>query len=548
MVKKHIIINSTVFDDRVAILENGRIAEYLVEEHDKESYLGNIYLGKVTKILQGINASFINIGMRHDGFLHFSDVDESMEKNILVEDDDVAEEQDSKKTTKKKKKTDNKEAIDKSTAIALRKDIPTNIKNAPTFSTKKSGDVTINIKQGQDIIVQVTREAYSTKGVKLTTKVALPGRYMVLLPFDDILGVSQKILSYNDRKRLRSAVKSFKTEDYGCIIRTVAKDKSAKELESDWKSLVNTWKNIEKKVSQSTPPTLLYSDLSLSKSIIRDHLTNNVEKVSVDSRKLYREITDYLKVKSPKMLDKIEYLPGKESIFKVFGIEKDLENVGKRQIYLPNGGSIVIDQTEAMIVIDVNSGKGTEADQEKTAFYNNMEALKEIAKQIRLRDMGGMIVIDFIDMKSDSNKKKIYNEMHKELSNDRAKFVVYPLSQLGLLQITRQRVNQNINEKITKICSTCHGSGRIPTISSVMYTLESWLKNFRSRSNEFKILVEVSPLIASHLAEGSVSRLSRLMFKYFLRIKLQVSHNLDYDKFRVYSIRHQKEITQEYKK
>lgn len=560
MVKKQIVINSTVFDDRVAILENGQIAEFLVEEHDKESYLGNIYLGKVNKILQGINAAFINIGMKHDGFLHFSDVDESMEKSVFTEEDDEEDNKSKKKNSSKKsssKKNDKNnddgssnnddEKLDKSTAIALRRDMPQNIKNAPIFSTKKSGDVTINIRQGQDIIVQVTREAYSTKGVKLTTKVALPGRYMVLLPFDNMMGVSQKIANYNDRKKLRAAVRGFKTEDYGCIIRTVAKNRTAKELEEDWRSLVQTWKDIEKKVAQSKPPTLLYSDLSLAKSIVRDHLTKDVERVAVDSRKLYKDLRDYLEIKSPKMKDKIEYIPGSTSIFKHFGIDKDLENVGKRQIYLPNGGSIVIDQTEAMIVIDVNSGKGTEADQEKTAYYNNMEALKEIAKQIRLRDMGGMVVIDFIDMRLESNKKKLYNEMHKELSNDRAKFVIYPLSQLGLMQITRQRVNQNINEKITKPCQTCKGTGRTPTISSVMYQLENWLKKFREASNEFKILIEVSPLLATHLAEGSVSRLTKLMFKYFLRIKLQVSHTLEYDQFRVYSIRHQKEITQGYK-
>ncbi len=520
----------------MAILENGQIAEYFVEEHDQESYLGNIYLGKVSKVLQGLNAAFINIGMDSDGFLHFSDVDESMEKSVIIEDDGDDEPNSSKKQKKEKD-------YDRSTAIALRKDLPANIKNAPTFSTKKSGDVTINIKSGQDIIVQVTREAYSTKGVKLSTKIALPGRYMVLLPFDDMLGVSQKISSFSDRKKLRSAVRKFRKEDYGCIIRTVAKDRKAEELEEDWNSLVETWEGIERKVSSSKPPTLLYSDLSLSKSIIRDHLSKNVDHVYLDSKSLYRELHDYISIKAPKMLDKIELHDSHENIFQRFGIYRDLSNATKRQIYLRNGSSIVIDQTEAMVVIDVNSGKATESDQEKTAYINNMEALKEIAKQIRLRDMGGMIVIDFIDMKFESNRNKIFTEMQKELDGDRAKFVVYPLTQLGLLQITRQRVNQNITEKVTQICKTCDGSGRIPTISTVMYSIESWIKNFRANSKEFKILIELNPEIAAYLTEGRISKLSKLMFKYFLRIKIQVSHNLAFDEFRVYSIRQQKEIT-----
>ncbi|GAB5466404.1 MAG: Rne/Rng family ribonuclease [Candidatus Kapaibacteriales bacterium] len=537
--KKHIIINSTVLDDRVAILENGNLAEYFVEEHDKQSYIGNIYLGKVSKILQGINAAFINIGLGSDGFLHFSDVDESMEKSVISEDEDEGK---NKKSNQQPTK-----GMDQSTAIALRQIAP-NIKekNTPIFSTKSSGDVLINLKKGQDVIVQVTREAYSTKGVKLTTKVALPGRYMVLLPFDDMLGVSQKIANFNDRKKLRAIVKSFRTEGYGCIIRTVAKGRTAKTLEKDWLELVALWRQIESKVKSSSPPTLLYNDLSLAKSIVRDHVSSYTKKISVDSRSLYNDIYDYLNVKSPKYVDKVEYIEPNRNIFQVYGIDKDLQNVTRRQVYLPNGGSIVIDSTEAMQVIDVNSGRGTESDAEKTAFMNNMEALKEVAKQIRLRDMAGIIVIDFIDMAHESNQKKLFYKMQEELKNDRAKWVVYPISGLGLMQISRQRINQNILEKVTTSCNTCNGTGRVPTISTIMFGLENWLRNFRSNANEFKILLEVSPELATHLSQGVVSRLSKLMFKYFLRIKLVISDSLRVDEYRIFSIRQQKEITRLY--
>lgn len=542
--KKEIIINSTVNEVRAAITEDGKLAEYFIEFPEKEKLVGSIFLGRVSKIMQGINAAFIDIGFDNDAFLHFSDVDESLEKTVIIDEEDDDDNLDDLANAAENKPE--QENLDDDTSVALRKSLPSDNGDSATFSTKRSGDIKINIQEGQDIIVQVTREAYSNKGVKVTSKIAIPGRYLVLLPFDKLLGVSRKISSFPERKRLRKLTREFKHPEFGCIIRTAAKNHTQEELKSDWDYLMETWKKIEENVKQSAPPTLLYKDITLSKSIVRDLVDKSVKSIQIDSKKIYKEIQDYLKWVSPHISKKVHYYNGKEPIFDKFNVEKDILNLYRRNVRLPSGGSIVFDYTEAMIVVDVNSGRHTGSDQEKTAFNANMEALKEITKQIRLRDIGGMIVIDFIDMTKDSNRKKLFSEFKKEMSRDRAKWVVYPLTQLGLLQITRQRINQNISEKVTEICPTCKGTGRITSSNILFNHIERWLKNFKSNTNEFKLLLKVHPTIADELTKGTISKVSKLMFKYFLRIKVLQDDTIPQNQFKFFSVRNQKEITRDY--
>lgn len=542
--KKEIIINSTVNEVRAAITEDGKLAEYFIEFPEKEKLVGSIFLGRVSKIMQGINAAFIDIGFDNDAFLHFSDVDESLEKTVIIDEEDDDDNLDDLANAAENEPE--KENLDDDTSVALRKSLPSDNGDSATFSTKRSGDIKINIQEGQDIIVQVTREAYSNKGVKVTSKIAIPGRYLVLLPFDKLLGVSRKIGSFPERKRLRKLTREFKDPEFGCIIRTAAKNHTQEELKGDWEYLMETWKKIEEDVKQSAPPTLLYKDITLSKSIVRDLVDKSVKSIQIDSKKIYKEIQDYLKWVSPHISKKVHYYNGKEPIFDKFNVEKDILNLYRRNVRLPSGGSIVFDYTEAMIVVDVNSGRHTGSDQEKTAFNANMEALKEITKQIRLRDIGGMIVIDFIDMTKEINRKKLFSEFKKEMSRDRAKWVVYPLTQLGLLQITRQRINQNISEKVTEICPTCKGTGRITSSNILFNHIERWLKNFKSNTNEFKLLLKVHPTIADELTKGTISKVSKLMFKYFLRIKVLQDDTIPQNQFKFFSVRNQKEITRDY--
>lgn len=546
--KKEIIINSTLNEERIAITEDGKLAELFIELPDKEKSIGNIYLGKVTRIVQGINAAFIDIGLKQDAFLHFSDVDESME-NLITDEEDAAKTKQNNRGKKKIRgeKSNNIEKNDDTLSEILRKNINQNTNSGIIYQTKKLGKFTINLQPGQNVIVQIVREAYSSKGVKVTTKIGIPGRYTVLLPFDTVIGISKKINIFQERKRLRQLARMVIPKDYGCIIRTAAMNKNDQELLNDFKSLLDIWNDIKEKLTKMDKPGLLYQDLEIATSIIRDLFTNDVKRVIVDSKKLYKEIITYLKSYSPHLISKVELYTNKMPIFDAFGIEKQLESTYKRKVQLPSGGSIVIDHTEAMTIIDVNSGRAvSEEKQEQNAYLTNLEAIREIARQIRLRDIGGMILIDMIDVNKSKLKRKIFEEMRKELSRDRAKTMVYPLTQLSILQITRQRINQNIDEKISEECPMCHGTGRITSKSVVSNTIERWLKNFRIHSREFKLILQVHPHIANYLYEGTISRISRLMIKYFVKIKLQQNENLKIDEFKFFSVRNQKDITQEY--
>lgn len=558
--KKEIIIHSAINEVRVAITEDGELAEYFIELPNKERYIGSIYNGKVSKILQGINAAFIDIGLNQDAFLHFSDVDENLELNVITEEDDD-ESLDLEEPSVIESVTDTEAITETETEVKeaepVQKENLKNKKNYKSsknnknnklakFKTKRSGEVTINLKEGQWVLVQIVREAYANKGVKVTSKIAIPGRYVVFLPKDELVGVSRKISSYQERRRLRTTAKKFLPKGAGCIIRTAARGKTEDELKRDWEELLIIWAEIENKMKFQTKPGNVYMDMQLANSIVRDLFTPNVQKVVLDSKKLYKELNTYIKRVSPHLENRVELYTGKAGIFEEYGIDRELAKTYKRRVSLPSGGDIMIEHTEAMTVIDVNSGKGSDRDQERNALKTNMEAVKETAKQIRLRDLGGMIIIDFIDMIDEANRKKLFLEMKKELARDRAKTVVYPVTQLGLIQITRQRINQNIVEKLTESCPMCKGSGRITSKAVLINEIDRWLKNFRRSSTEFRLILQVHPNMADYITNGTISVISKLMIKYFARIKVQQSDSVGVDQYRFYSVRQQKDITSDY--
>lgn len=543
---KEILISSTIDEIRIAITEDGKLAEYFVELADKEKFVGNIYLGKVTRILPSLNAAFINIGLPQNAFLHFSDVDERF-RQVSFEDEE--------KSSLNENESDifNFEHKDKSVIDEI-DNLLFNLNDNSIKKTRNKKKIrndktnfNIGIKENQHILVQVVREAFSTKGVKVSTRISIPGRYLVLVPNFTIIGVSRKITSLQERKRLRSIIKEFANSKHGCIIRTAANGREKEELENDWEKLVEIWNKIEKKAQSHNEPVLLYKDIELTTSIIRDLFRSDISKVIVDSKKIYKEIYEYLEDNSPQFLPKLELYRGKMSLFDYYQLEKEIEQTFQRKVNLPSGGSIIIDQTEAMFIIDVNSGKYVnETTQEENAFKTNLEAVEEIAKQIRLRDLSGMIIIDFIDMQEPLHRKKIFTSMRKALRKDRAKTVVFPLTQLSLMQITRQRIHLNIGEKVTEVCPLCKGQGRIPIKSEVFTKIERWLRNFKAQSKEFRLNLYVHPHIAEYLSEGKISKTTKLMLKYFVKIKLIQDESLPLDKFRFESLKQNRDITHEF--
>ncbi len=547
--KKVILINSAINENRIAITEDGKLAEYFVETPDKEKNVGNIYLGKITRILPSLNAAFVDIGLKQNAFLHFSDVDERF-RQIIWEEENEKNENLNQITDVQSKIIDEIDSLienldGKKNGKSKGKRTPDKQSNYNFVENQQS--LKLDIKENQLIAVQVVREAFANKGVKVTTRITIPGRYLVLVPDFKIIGVSRKIHSPQERKRLRSIAADVTKKEFGCIIRTAAIGKEIEELETDWSKLKETWEKIQKKMTNAREPMLLYKDMELTTSIIRDLFRDDIDKVVVDTKKMYKEIVEYLEDYSPEFINRVELYKGKTPLFDYYQIEKDIELTKQRKVPLPSGGSIIIDQTEAMFIIDVNSGKlVSEATQEINAFKTNMEAVNEIARQIRLRDLAGIIIIDFIDMHDPIHRKKIYFAMRRAMKKDRAKAVVFPLTELSLMQITRQRINLNISEKVTEVCPVCKGLGRVPTKAEVLTKIERWLKNFKSKTKEFRLRLYVHPHIAEYLTDGSISKLTKLMLKYFVRIKLVVDESLSLDQFKFESIKQDKDITKEF--
>lgn len=414
----------------------------------------------------------------------------------------------------------------------------------PTFQTKRSGEVTIALEKGQDVIVQVTRESYASKGVRVTTKVSLPGRFLVLLPLDPAIGISRKVQNMKERRRLRRIAKSILPEGHGCIIRTVAQDKDEDVIRQDLTKLIETWRDIEQKIKQTDKPGLLYKDQSIANTVMRDLFTPDTNRVVIDNKTLYKEIRDYVEWAAPALVKKVELYTGSRPIFDHFGTEKELQKVAERKVYIPSGGYIILDQTEAMMVIDVNSGRyAGKKDQELNSLRTNLESAREIARQIRLRDIGGLIVVDFIDLYDEKNRKKVYDEMKKEMKKDRAKSVVLPMTQFGLVQMTRQRIRQQVVQTISEPCPVCSGSGLVQSRSTVVRNIERWLQRFRESSREFRLILTANPIIIDYLTEGEEGRLTKMMLKYFVRIKIIPDDSLSMDEFQFSSIRTGTDIT-----
>lgn len=544
---KEIIIYHRLNDVQIAITEDGSLSELYFDNPEKERSLGNIYLGKITKIVTGINAAFVDIGTEQDAFLHFSDVDFTFELQKNDEEKSITKKNNkSLKLLSKEIRNEVKKSEVISDEILRKKQENSGYRDELTFKTKASGEVKLNLKEGQFLLVQIIREAYSNKGVRVTTKIGIPGRYIVLFPFSKNIGISKKIVNEKERMRLKRIAKTYFPKDYGFIMRTVSENKTEEEIHSDVNEIISIWKEIEEKLKVLKEPQLVYQDLEIATSVVRDHFTPQVNRLITNSNKLYKEITQYLQRNSANLLDKVELYQGKLPIFEYFGIQKDIEKIHQSVIYLRSGGYIIFDKTEAMTVIDVNSGRSKEKEQENVSFMTNSEAAREIAKQIRLRDIGGIILIDFIDMKMESHQKRLYYEMKRETAIDKAKIVVYPLTQLGLMQITRQRINNNVEERTHEKCPSCSGTGSIQSRFITFNAIENWVKKFKTSSNEFNLQLIVNPYLSDYITSGEISNLTKLMMKYSIRIDLRTSHKVPFDKFIFFSIRQQKDITNEY--
>ncbi len=505
--KNQIIIHSSNRQKRIALLENGELAQIYIESEENTRTVGNIYLARVHRVMSGIRAAFIDMGTPKDAFLHFSDAGDHLEDYI--------------------KMLNGKDAIPKN----ARKQKKPDHKMSGYEKQNRAGDI---LAAGQRLLVQIVKEPIGSKGPRVSTDITIAGRFLVLIPMGEYIAVSRKINNYKERRRLKGIVKSMLPDDFGVIIRTVAKGQDKEAIEDDMREVLKNWEKILGRLEKAKPPALLYRDLNMTESLIRDLFAKHYDRVLIDDQELYKSIKSYVSQIAPQMLPNVEYYKGKEHIFDFMKIAKDVDSIFSPRVRLPSGGYLIFEQTEAMYVIDVNSGPyAAKEKQEDNSLKTNLESAREVAKQLRLRDIGGIIVVDFIDLKSGKNRKKIYDELKKEFKKDQAKTNVLPMSDFGLVQITRQRIRPSVVNSVSKVCPMCGGSGSIVSRDTIVADLNSWLSKFKHNTDYRAIDIYVNPYLKSFLTRGFLSKRVRWMFRYWLKITFISDENISLNEFKV---------------
>ena len=490
-----LFINSTQKGNRIALLQEKRLVEYHLENNAETFTVGDIYLGTVTKVVPGLNAAFVDIGYEKDAFLHYHDLGPNM-----------------KSLNKYSKSVQNNTA----TSYKLN-----NFKLEPEI--EKAGKIDKVLTRGQQILVQVVKEPISTKGPRLACEISIAGRYLVLVPFSDSVSVSKKITEREERQRLQRLITSIKPENFSVIIRTVAEGKEVAELDRDLKNLVKKWEEGYNKLKTAKPKEVIISEMDRTTSILRDMLNASFDSINFDDKVLYEDIKSYIKSIAPEKEKIVRLHNGKDKLFEATGIERQIKALFGRTVSLPGGGYLIIEHTEALHVVDVNSGNksNSESDQEKTALNVNLEAAKEVARQLRLRDIGGIIVIDFIDMKDGENRNVLFNRMKAEMDGDRSKYTILPLSKFGLMQITRQRVRPQVDIVTMEVCPTCNGTGKINASILVTDQIENTLDHLLMKQNETDLTIELHPFLYAYYTKGIISKQLKWFFKYKKFIKIE---------------------------
>ena len=483
-----LIIDSRPSEVVIALLRDKRLIELHKESNNNTYSVGDIYLGKVKKIVPGLNAAFVNVGHEKDGFLHYQDLGPNVNSY---------------------KKFTEKVISNKSNTASLK-----NFRKEKEI--EKSGLITDVLKSGDQILVQVSKEAISSKGPRLNAEISIAGRNLILLPFSKKISLSNKIRSQQEKVRLKRLLKSIKPEGFGVILRTVAKGKKVIELDSNLKTLYKRWQSVFKELKNAQAPHIILKELNRSTAILRDILNARFNSIYVNDKELYLELKDYLMSISPEQEKILKLYKSKNPILQNFDVTKKIKSAFGKIVNMKNGIYLVIEHTEAMHVIDVNSGKKVDAkkDQEENSLLVNLAAAEEVARQLRLRDMGGIIVVDFIDMYNAKNRKLLFEKMREHMQDDKAKHNILPPSKFGLIQITRQRVRPEMNIDTRENCPMCVGNGKIDSSLLLMDTIESKIKNMIKKSDNGKIRISTHPFIASHINKGIFSKGMKWSFKF----------------------------------
>ncbi|MDD3731062.1 MAG: Rne/Rng family ribonuclease [candidate division Zixibacteria bacterium] len=509
--KKEILINSTEYEKRVAILEDDKLVELQVERADTDRMVGDIYKGKIKTVLPGMQAAFVDIGMEKAAYLHSSDIGKLYSRRYDTE--DLEEEE--------------------APVEIIRK-------------TRQQGIENI-LKRNQEILVQIIKEPISTKGPRITSEISIPGRFMVLVPDDDHVRLSRKISNWNEKKRLKRIISPLRPEGFGLIIRTEAEGKEEKDFKNDLKRLLKLWTKLKKKADTLPAPALIHKESEMVISMIRDIFTDDVQRVLVDDRGDYKMIVSYARQVAPHLKDRVALYKGELPLFDLYDLEPEIDKMLQRKVWIKKGAYLIIDQTEAMVTIDVNTGRFVgRKDQEQTILETNLQAAKEIARQIRLRDIGGLIVCDFIDMYNRDNRRKLFEEYKYCFKNDRAKRGINPVTEFGLIEMTRERVRPSHMQSLSEPCPHCAGLGRIISKENMATKIERWFKRASADKKYKNYHLVVCPPLAATLVENGINRLERIMKIYKFKINLVRDTTLSEQEYKIYSAEDNTDLTEIY--
>ncbi len=492
----------------IALLEDLRLVSLQKEARNQAYAVGDIYLAKVKKLMPGLNAAFVNVGYEKDAFLHYLDLGSQFSSySSFLE-----------KALDKEERT-----VPQVSKMTLLPDID------------KHGSITDRLKQGQELLVQIVKEPISSKGPRLTTEISLTGRYMVLMPFSDKVSISQKIKTTEEKVRLRQLIKSILPKNFGVIIRTSAEGKRVAELNNEMKTLVRYWEEAVAKARSSTAPALVFEEESRTVGMLRDIFSPNFESIHVNDRETYEQIRNYVSLIAPERTDIVKLYEGEQPIFDHFNITRQIKTSFGKTVSFKSGAYIIIEHTEALHVIDVNSGNRTKAssDQESNALEVNLRAADEIARQLRLRDMGGIIVIDFIDMVKAEHRQALYDHMREIMANDRARHNILPLSKFGLMQITRQRVRPALDIETTETCPSCFGKGVVRPSLLFTDTLKEKLHYLIDDLNVSDFIMYVHPFVDAYLKKGLISTYRRWRLELGRKFRIVPDQSLAYLEYRV---------------
>ncbi|MFT4202440.1 MAG: Rne/Rng family ribonuclease [Chitinophagaceae bacterium] len=497
---KELIINASPTGVELALTEDNKLVELHTEKAGNGFSVGDLFLGKVKRLMPGLNAAFVDVGFEKDAFLHYTDLSPYI-KSLL-----------------------------KFTQLSINDKSPNGL-DFSKFQIEpeivKTGKIAEVLNGKPNILVQILKEPISAKGPRLSCELSLPGRFVVITPFNDVVAVSKKIHSSEERKRLNHLITAIKPKNIGVIVRTAAEGKKTEELHNDLRTLIERWQSIQKKLKNAKPPAKILSEQTKTTSILRDLLTADFNKIVTNDQNIYDETLEYIHTIAPTKEHIVSYYTGPLPIFDHFKITKQIKTAFGKTVNMASGAYLIIERTEACHVIDVNSGyKNVGNGQEDNALATNIEAADEIARQLRLRDLGGIIVVDFIDMKNPENKKKVLDHMDICMKTDRARHSVLPLSKFGLMQITRQRMRPEITINTEETCPSCNGSGKITSSLLLVDEIEKRLEYIMQHQHS-EITIMVHPILHSHLTKGYWNSIRRQWQRKY-KVKLKIAPNTNY--------------------